>query len=95
MSERRFMRMKEALRTTALSKSSLYALRKAGRFPEGFMLSPRCRCFWAHDVLAWCEASAGDQKRREPAGLAQALGKNHNNNAEGIVTRSQPPTVAA
>lgn len=50
------LRLKELVELTKLSRSTLYALMKAGTFPAGFLLAPRARGWLATDVLLWLES---------------------------------------
>lgn len=49
----RFIRMREAIRKTGLSKSSIYDLMNRGRFPQTVRLSPRSVAFIEAEIDEW------------------------------------------
>ncbi|MFI8482973.1 helix-turn-helix transcriptional regulator [Pseudomonas sp. NPDC078700] len=51
----RFMRMSEVLQLTTLSRSTLWRLAKAGKFPEAVQITPGRVGWKASEVAAWQE----------------------------------------
>ena len=49
----RLIRLKEVLRLTGLSRSSLYRKIRAGTFPESVELGERVVGWWESEVRAW------------------------------------------
>lgn len=55
----RIISMSEAMRLTNLSRSTLWRLQRAGRFPKRISLSPNRVGYLENDVIAWIAARAG------------------------------------
>ena len=49
----RMLRLPDVMEATGLSKSTLYDLQRAGRFPQARRLSPRCVAWLSTDIQAW------------------------------------------
>jgi len=47
------IRLPRTIQKTELSRSTIYALEKAGNFPKKIKLSPRTMGFLEHEVDAW------------------------------------------
>ena len=47
------MRIKAVIESTGIPKSSLYRLMKHNQFPQGFLLSARCRGWLTIDIQNW------------------------------------------
>lgn len=60
--ETRLIRLPEVQRLTALGRSQLYALAKAGRFPSPLKLSERCSAWNETDVRAWIDARIAEAR---------------------------------
>ena len=56
--ERRALRLPAVCAKTGLSKSSIYALEKAGKFVSRFRLSENISVWWEFEVDAWLEQRA-------------------------------------
>lgn len=52
----RLLRIATVMAATGLSKSTLYALQRARKFPQARRLSPRCVAWLSADVQAWIES---------------------------------------
>lgn len=50
---RRVIRRPELIAKTGLSRTTLYMLERAGEFPTGWALTPRCRVWDEAEVDAW------------------------------------------
>jgi len=53
MQNHQFLRREQVLAKLGISKTTLYNLERAGRFPAHFMLTPRCAVWRAEEVEAW------------------------------------------
>lgn len=53
---KRLIRLPEVISTTGLSRSTIYALSKAGKFPKGIPTGPRTTCWDSDAVAAWVSA---------------------------------------
>ena len=51
----RFLRMRDLVQMTHLSKSTLYAMHAQGKFPKVVRLSERTSVWVESEVLAWME----------------------------------------
>lgn len=47
------LRLPEVLRMTGLSKTQVYRLSRAGGFPTGIRISPRCTCWSSTEIDDW------------------------------------------
>jgi len=52
----RIMRLQEVMQTTALSRSTIWRLERAGTFPRRQRLAARAVGWVAEDVVAWLRA---------------------------------------
>jgi prophage regulatory protein len=50
----RFIRLPEVLRRVPLSRTSIYELMDAGRFPRNVMLSKRASAWTEASITEWC-----------------------------------------
>lgn len=50
---RRVIRRPELIAKTGLSRTTLYMLERAGQFPAGWAITPRCRVWDEAEVDAW------------------------------------------
>jgi prophage regulatory protein len=55
---RRALRLPAVCHKTGLSRSTIYALEKAGNLPKRFRLGPNSSAWWEHEIDAWLEARA-------------------------------------
>lgn len=59
MQAHQFLRRGQVIAKLGISKTTLYNLEKAGRFPQHFMLTPRCAVWRADEVDAWMAQRSG------------------------------------
>lgn len=59
MQAHQFLRRGQVLAKLGISRTSLYHLEKSGRFPQHFMVTPRCAVWRADEVDAWMQQRAG------------------------------------
>lgn len=64
---KRLIRLPEVISTTGLSRSTIYALSKVGKFPKGIPTGPRTTCWDSDAVAAWVNARIA-QAGQETAG---------------------------
>lgn len=50
---RRVIRRPELIAKTGLSRTTIYMLERAGQFPTGWPLTPRCRVWDEAEIDAW------------------------------------------
>lgn len=55
---RRAIRLPEVISKTGLSRSSIYAMEKDGRFPRHFKVGERCSAWWEHEVRLYLDLRA-------------------------------------
>jgi prophage regulatory protein len=55
---KRFLRRPELLRKTGLSATTVYNLERQGKFPQHFMLTPRCAVWDEQAVEKWMSERA-------------------------------------
>lgn len=67
MQNHQFLRREQVLAKLGISKTTLYNLERAGRFPAHFMLTPRCAVWRADEVEAWMQQRAGISVPSAPA----------------------------
>jgi len=67
MQNHQFLRREQVLAKLGISKTTLYNLERAGRFPAHFMLTPRCAVWRAEEVDAWMQQRAGASVPSAPA----------------------------
>lgn len=67
MQTHQFLRRGQVLAKLGISRTSLYNLEKAGRFPAHFMLTPRCAVWRAEEVDTWMQQRAGVSVPATPA----------------------------
>lgn len=60
-----FIRQPEVLRRTALSRSMLYELIEAGRFPKPLKLGQRLNCWPEADIENWLRARLSEARGAE------------------------------
>jgi prophage regulatory protein len=53
MSELKIMRLKDVLKSTGLSKATIYAWMRSGTFPQCVRLGPNCVGWLQNDVADW------------------------------------------
>lgn len=53
MQAQQFLRREQVLAKLGISRTTLYNLEKTGRFPQHFMVTPRCAVWRADEVDAW------------------------------------------
>ncbi|MFM5585412.1 helix-turn-helix transcriptional regulator [Aeromonas rivipollensis] len=63
----RLIRIREAIQKTGLSKSTIYDLMAAGRFPQSVRLSARCVAFVEYEVDAWIASRIAERNDRQAA----------------------------
>ena len=56
MLEKRFIRLREVMSITGLSRTSLYELVKQGRFPSPRKPSPRVSLWCSEEILGWMDS---------------------------------------
>jgi prophage regulatory protein len=59
MQAHQFLRREQVIAKLGISKTTLYNLEKAGKFPHHFMVTPRCAVWHADEVDAWMQQRAG------------------------------------
>lgn len=67
MQAHQFLRREQVIAKLAISKTTLYNLEKAGRFPQHFMVTPRCAVWRADEVDAWMQQRMGVPASAAPA----------------------------
>ncbi|GAB3788302.1 helix-turn-helix transcriptional regulator [Dyella agri] len=67
MQAHQFLRREQVLQKLGISRTTLYNLEKAGRFPQHFMVTPRCAAWRADEVDAWMQQRAGVSVPSAPA----------------------------
>jgi len=53
---RRMLNEKQVLDIVPLSRTSIYRLEKAGKFPKSIYISPNRRIWYEDDIIAWQRA---------------------------------------
>jgi prophage regulatory protein len=53
---RRMLNEKQVLAITPVSRTTLYRMEKAGRFPKGKYISPNRRIWFEDEIIAWQNA---------------------------------------
>ena len=56
MLSERFLRLPDVIRAVGVSRSTIYKLIEAGRFPASFRIAPRCAVWRETEVSAWLES---------------------------------------
>jgi prophage regulatory protein len=58
----RLLRLPEVEQATGLKRSTLYGLRREGRFPPGVQITARCVAWPESTVLQWVQDRIGEAK---------------------------------
>ena len=59
----KLLRIKEVIRLTGISKSSVYALSNAGKFPAPIKLSEKSSAWVESEVLDWIQSKIKERKQ--------------------------------
>lgn len=62
---RKLMRLKEVTKVTGLSRSSIYAMAKRGKFPRQTKVGARAARWVVEEVFAWIESHIADRDAAE------------------------------
>jgi len=62
---RRTIRIRQVVRKTGLTESSIWRLTNQGQFPQPVKLSPGCTAWFEHEFDAWLD---GKSSQREAVG---------------------------
>lgn len=58
----RVVRVREVVKITGFSVSTIYVYRKAGLFPKGFIMGKKSRAWLLSDVMNWLESRKAGAK---------------------------------
>ena len=72
------LRRPQVLSRTGLSATSIYNLEREGKFPQHWLITPRCAVWAEHEVDAWIES-----RRASPAEAAPVPDVNLRRSAPG------------
>ena len=61
----RFLKLREVMKLTALSRSHVYHLAQNARFPNPYKLSEKSSAWLHSEVLAWMDARISDSRGNE------------------------------
>ncbi len=75
MQAHQFLRRGQVLAKLGISRTTLYNLEKAGRFPQHFMVTPRCAVWRSDEVDAWMAKRASACVQVAPTPLRNAQGE--------------------
>lgn len=56
---KKVLRLKDVIQIVGLSRSSIYALKASGDFPDSFMLGARAVGWLSDDIESWLESRSG------------------------------------
>ena len=62
MLNERFLRLPDVLEAVGVSRSTIYKLIQAGRFPASFRIAPRCAVWRESQVNEWLESRSQDNQ---------------------------------
>lgn len=72
---RRMLNEKQVLQIVPVSRTTLWAMEKAGRFPKSTYISPNRRVWFEDEIVRWQREVDGCRRGRHTAGAADARTK--------------------
>ena len=73
----KFLRIRQVMQVTGLSRMTIYRLELAGKFPKRRQLSENSVAWLESDIAAWADSRPIAHLRGTPASGAQARRLNH------------------